>query len=538
MANAAELWQEILAPGFDSEKNWNKVETVLEAAKISDIKAKVNFGTSGWRGEIGSEFTVKNVQVVGKAIVKLYQNADAEMWEALGINSFEELQKRGLVIGHDNRFLGKEFCEAVADQFIKAGVKVYFGGQTSTPEFSAVAEMMGCAAAVNMTPSHNPANYAGIKFNPADGGPAGPEITSVITKLANEIMIDHVFEEIPAKLSWEKLDTLTVYEEYLYKKKTIDFEKVFALLDSGKISVVLDHVHGATRGRPNQLLKNASCIEYLRTEDNQLFGGIAPEPSTANLAGIREALAKKTTPLKLGAIFDPDGDRIRFHDGEVEIPMNAFGALAFHYMAAHKKLNGCLAKSVATSNFANIIAEKMGIEIAETAVGFKNFRPYMKSDANPRALVAFEESDGISGYNNTLEKDAEFGLLLALEAMAVTGKNLGEYLEDLYAEFGRLYPERAAFEVDKSLVGAPLIAKVNSIADKAPVGSKVKIGDVEKVVKAQLTLDGVKVIFEDDSWMLVRPSGTEPKVRIYTECRDENEKEAMFEAAKGLFYND
>jgi phosphomannomutase len=538
MTNISTIWKDILAPGFDAQstEGAKKVATVLEAAKSSNSKAVVAFGTSGWRAEIGSEFTMRNVQIVGKALVQMYQNASPELFTALGIQSFEELQSRGLLIGHDNRVLGKEFCAAVADQFLQVGVKVFFGGQASTPEFSAAAEMLGCACAVNMTPSHNPANYAGIKFNPADGGPAGSEITSVITDISNSLMDTHIFSAVPDALAWESIDILGVYEEFLQKQGTIDFATIDGLLNSGKVSVVLDHVHGATRGRPNRLLKNAACIEYVRTEDNPLFGGVAPEPSSANLLQVRTLIDAKTTPLKLGAIFDPDGDRIRFYDGDREVPMNAFGALAFHYMVVYKKAQGVVAKSVATSNFVNLIAQKLGVPVAETPVGFKNFRPWMKRDANPKALIAFEESDGISGLNNTLEKDAQFGLLLALEIMAVTGKNLGQYLDELYAEFGRLYPERSGFEVEKDLVGAPLIAKVNAVAQKAPVGAQVAVGSGSKTVKELLTMDGVKIIFEDDSWMLIRPSGTEPKVRIYTECRAESEKEDMFEAAKKLFF--
>ena len=256
----------------------------------------------------------------------------------------------------------------------------------------------------------------------------------------------------------------------------------------------------------------------------------------ASLADAEARLAARGIQVKDGCIFDPDGDRVRFYDGTREIDMNRFGAIAFHYMVTWRKEVGVVAKSVATSNFVNVIASKLGIPVMETPVGFKNFRPWLSRKANPKALIAFEESDGISGLNNTLEKDAQFGLLLALEIMATTGKNLGEYLDDLYKEFGKFYPNRAGFEVDKSLVGAPLAAQVMAVADKAKVGSKVKIGEKEKSVREVLTLDGVKIIFEDDSWMLIRPSGTEPKVRIYTECREESEKDAMFEAAKALFF--
>jgi phosphomannomutase len=535
MTGINEIWKSIQSADFDPVKQSNLVETVKKAALTSDVKAVVSFGTSGWRGEIGSEFTVKNIQIVAKAILKMYEQATPELWGHLGISSFEELKTKGLVIGHDNRLLGKEFCEVVADIFLKSDIKVFYCGEASTPEYSAVVEMLGAACAINMTPSHNPSNYAGIKFNPADGGPAGAEITSLITDNSNELMADYKFEPLGA-INWQVIDSVKIYQDFLIKQGTFDLEKIKAFVHTADLALVTDFVHGATRGRPDFLLDNPPCLQTLRANDDPLFGGIAPEPSSANLAGVRKLIDASSARFKLGVIFDPDGDRIRFYDGSREIEMNAFGAMAFHYMYAVRKEKGVVAKSVATSNFVNVIANRLGAEVAETAVGFKNFRPFMKRDASPKALISFEESDGISGLNNTIEKDAQFGLLLALEIMAVTQKNLGEYLDELYAEFGRLYPERSGFSVDKQLVGAPLIAKVNAIAAKLQKGSLLKIGNTEKKVAEILTLDGVKVIFEDDSWLLVRPSGTEPKVRIYTEVRNENEKESQFEAAKALFF--
>jgi phosphomannomutase len=535
METITQIWKRIQAPEFSSERDSALVEQVKQAAIESNELAKVNFGTSGWRGEIGSEFTLRNLQVVGKAMVRLYREASAELLESLGIGSFADLQERGLVIGHDNRLLGMEYCQMVADQFIKAGVKVYYGGEMATPEFSAAVEMLKAACSINMTPSHNPSNYNGIKFNPADGGPAGPEITDVITQLSNEMMASHVREEL-GPISWEKFDAIKIYKDFLEQQGTIKFSRIQSLLASGRLHLVCDHVNGATRGRPAALLGNPSCLVSLRTEDDPLFGGVAPEPSSKNLEGVRKAVDASKSWYRLGAIFDPDGDRVRFYDGTREIDMNSFGAIAFHYMVAWRKEQGVVAKSVATSNFVNIIAAGLKCQVMETPVGFKNFRPWMKRGANPKALIAFEESDGISGLDNTLEKDAQFGLLLALEIMAVTGKNLGEYLDALYREFGRLYPQRSGFEVDKALVGDPLLAKVNAIGSAVQPGGSVQIGDKVKTVRELLTVDGVKIIFEDDSWMLIRPSGTEPKVRIYTECRDPSEKDAMFEAAKDLFF--
>lgn len=528
--NSEDLWQKILKEGATEEE----LSFIKTQATKSQEPAVVSFGTSGWRGELATEFTMRNVQVVASAIVEMYQNADADLFEHLGVTSFEEFAQDGIVLGHDNRMMGPEFAMAIAGVFLASGVKVYYGGEATTPEFSAAIEVLGAAAALNITPSHNPANYSGLKFNPRDGGPAGPEITSQITRIANEKMSTYQYEEL-GSTGVERFDILEAYQKFLKNRGTLDLAKVSEFAQSGQVAIVTDHVHGATRGRPDRLLADASELITLRTEDNVLFGGIAPEPSSKNFTFVKEAIAASQAPLKLGAIFDPDGDRIRFFDGVEEIDMNMFGALAFHFMVVHKKLQGVVAKSVATSNFVNAIAAGLDVEIAETAVGFKNFRPLLCKGAKPMALIAFEESDGISGYNNTIEKDANFGLLLALEIMAVTGKRLGEYLSELKAEFGEYFPERSGFEVDKSLVGAPLVARVNALQEIAQPGSLVQVGSVEKKVQQVLTLDGVKIIFEDASWMLVRPSGTEPKVRIYTECRVESEKESMFKAAQELF---
>ncbi|MCL2282412.1 MAG: hypothetical protein FWC26_03750 [Fibromonadales bacterium] len=533
--NVSRIWKQIQSSDFNPARDSQLVEQVKQAAISSAKPAKVSFGTSGWRGEIGSEFTLKNIQVVAKAILRIYRDADSATFEALGVGSFEELQTKGLVVGHDNRLLGKEFCEVVADQFIKAGVKVYYGGEMPTPEFSAAIESLGAACSVNITPSHNPSNYNGIKFNPADGGPAGPEITDKITENSNTLMETHAWEKL-GSISWEIIDPVKIYKNFSEKQGTIKYGRILSLLSKESTDLVCDHVNGSTRGRPAAMLNNPQCLTSLRTENDPLFGGAKPEPSSKNLAGIKQVLDASKSRFRLGAIFDPDGDRIRFYDGTREIDMNSFGAIAFHYMVTWRKEDGVLAKSVATSNFANIIAAKLGVPVMETPVGFKNFRPWLKRSANPKALIAFEESDGITGLNNTLEKDAMFGLLMALEIMAVTGKNLGEYLDLLYAEYGRLYPERSGFEVDKSLVGQPLLDRVAEIAKSAQPGSKIAIGKKNKIVRELLTVDGIKIIFDDDSWMLVRPSGTEPKVRIYAECRNPEEKDEMFATAKNLFF--
>ncbi len=527
------LWKQIL--DHNTPNPYALLETVRTAVESSQAPAEVSFGTSGWRGELGDEFTFRNVQVVAEAMVQMYLEADAELLEHLGVKNLDQWRKQGVVIGHDNRMYGREFAMLIGAVFAREGVMVYYGGEASTPEFSAAIEVLDAACAVNITPSHNPANYSGVKFNPKDGGPAGPEITSVITRLANARMASHVYHE-PEPFVWEIVDLRASYLKFLQDRGTIDFAVIQKLVDSGKLALVTDHVHGATRGRPGFLLGEPKCLQTVRTEDDILFGRVAPEPSSTNMAKVRELIDASAAELKLGVIFDPDGDRIRYYDGTTEIDMNRFGAIAFHYLWVHRGLRGVCAKSVATSNFANAIAAKVGAPMAETAVGFKNFRPLLRKGCEPMAVIAFEESDGISGWNNTIEKDAQFGLLLALEMMAVTGKTLGQYLAELQAEFGFFYPERKGFEVEKSMAGAPLTAKITALGERMAPGQVIRVGENDKTIAEVLTLDGVKIIFGDQSWMLIRGSGTEPKVRIYTECRSADEQQPMFEAAKALFF--
>jgi phosphomannomutase len=301
---------------------------------------------------------------------------------------------------------------------------------------------------------------------------------------------------------------------------------------------VIDHVHGATRGVPEILLHASDILNkklvLLRTNSDYLFGGVAPEPSAKNMEAVDAMLKQSRAKFKIGAIMDPDGDRIRFADHTMQIPMNYFGAMALHFLHAYKGIKGVVVKSVGTSNFANAIAEKKGIPVHETMVGFKNFRPFMLPNSPERAIVAFEESDGISGFNHTLEKDALFGLLLAIEMVATTGKNLGEYFQDLTREFGCFYPDRSGIEVDRRLVGAPLKEKITAIQKEYPEGSAIRIGDRSLKVKKLITTDGTKIVLEDDSWLMIRPSGTEPKVRFYVEARSPEDIKAIFKTAQLL----
>jgi phosphomannomutase len=529
--DAASCWKTILS---DAAGNSNLLSVIEKFARENTAPAEIVFGTSGWRGEIGTDYTFNNIRVVTEAILRMLRSGDKDVMQAIGVTDFGEIRKRGVIVGHDNRFLGPAFAMEVIGRLQGEGIRTWYAGEATTPEFSAGIEMTGAACSVNLTPSHNPANYAGFKFNPADGGPAGTEITSRIEEHANRMMKAGTVLAPVTPRSMEPIDLLQLYIRFITERKTLDLAAIRDFIKTADCLICVDNVHGATRGRVQGVLGNSDKIVYLRTGDDYLFGGIAPEPSEKNMMGVDEALQYSGAALKLGVIMDPDGDRIRFSDGTMQIPMNYFGAMALHFLHVHKGISGVVAKSVGTSNLVNAIGEKLGLPVKETKVGFKNFRPYLLRTSPERAIVAFEESDGISGYNNTLEKDALFGFLLAVEMMAVTGKSLGSYLHSIMDEFGHYYPDRSGIAVDRSLTGGPLVRKLSTISEKYRKGTVTEIGGKSRTVKDLITVDGTKVVFDDGSWLMIRPSGTEPKVRFYIEARTEEEKKALFEAAQRI----
>ena len=206
--------------------------------------------------------------------------------------------------------------------------------------------------------------------------------------------------------------------------------------------------------------------------------------------------------------------------------MNQFGAMAYHYLHEHKNLRGMVAKTVATSNLANSVASVLGEKVYETRVGFKEFKPVIG-----KALVYFEESDGISIIGHTPEKDAYIGLFLALDMVTATAANLGDIKRQLDEKYGAFYPDRDGIEV--SLKGEELLEALSGL-EKYRVGTAIRIGSVQKHIKEVITIDGRKMILDDDSWLMIRPSGTEPKVRFYVESRDPDGTKDLVAAAREM----
>ncbi len=508
-----------------------------------DPVVPISFGTSGWRGRLGKDFFARSVALVTRAIVLMYESVDGDsaMAELLGVKSLSEARRMGCVLGFDNRFGGEFLACQVARVLTENGFFVHYAGESTTGVLSAAVLVKGAAFSINLTPSHNPLEYAGYKFNAADAGPAASEVTARITANAAKLCDEkYVYRPIPSCTVREVLEmeavsafnSLNDWKELVRRNRAVhglDLDaSVAGFLEREDIAVVIDCVHGASRLHIRELFGATENpgLALLRDNADVTFGGVAPEPSTANMQGVVAALGDRTEKFKLGAIIDPDGDRIRFTDGTTEISMNQFGAMAYHFLHEYKGKKGVVAKTVATSNLANSLADKFHEETFEPKVGFKNFKPVIG-----RALVCFEESDGISIIGHTPEKDAYIGLLLALEMLLVTGKNLGEYLAGIEDEFGSFYPERDGVEV--SLSGEPLLAKLAGLA-RYGEGRTLQVGETSRKIVEVISIDGRKIIFEDGSWLMIRPSGTEPKVRFYVESRTPAGTTDLVDAAKRL----
>src|SRR5208282_2056416 len=221
--DAASCWKVILS---DVQKNRGLLSVIEGFARENPDPARIVFGTSGWRGEIGTDFTFNNVRLVTSAIIEMFKSSDPSVTKAMGLSGFEEIKKRGVIVGHDNRFLGSDFTMEVIGLLEKEGIRTWYAGEAPTPYFSAGIEMIHAACSINLTPSHNPANYAGFKFNPSDGGPAGSDITVKIEEISNRMMREGRLVKSVKAGHTENVDLTNLYLSFITGRKTLDIDKI------------------------------------------------------------------------------------------------------------------------------------------------------------------------------------------------------------------------------------------------------------------------------------------------------------------------
>lgn len=456
----------------------------------------IRFGTSGWRAIIADEFTFEKVRAVTEAICRyLKDNFSAE--------------ERTLIVGHDTRFMGENFSQVAADIAKAKGFRVLLCNHpTPTPTISHAIRNQKAVGAINFTASHNPPEYQGIKFSTADGAPALPEITKQI----EENVKNAVSVEDTDGGSIEEFDARAAYLDDLKTKIR------FNVIAEAKGRYAYDALWGTGRGYLDKVLRDIGLeVETIHDWRDVTFGGQSPEPGEEHLDELRETVKSKN--LTLGVSTDGDGDRFGVIDANGEfIQPNDLVALLSDYLAESRGWTEGLARSVATSGLIDKVAKKRGLQLYETPVGFKFIGELINKD---EIILGGEESAGLSIKGHYPEKDGVLACLLAIEAVAARGKSLTKQLEELTGDVGRLYSKRIGVkltdEVQKSL-------KEKLAAEPEEIGGR----KIEKINR----LDGVKFIFADGSWMLMRPSGTEPLVRIYAETETKEDLEVLIEQGR------
>jgi phosphoglucomutase len=461
------------------------------------MKTAIKFGTSGWRAVVADEFTVANIRLA-----------------VAGIAAYVKTQPgpHRVLVGRDPRFLGEQFVDIAAKVLVGAGVTpVVIPDPAPTPAIAHAVRAMKTSGAINFTASHNPPEYNGIKFSTHDGAPALPEVTKQI-----EAAISGLGDSVPdGKVPEGGFETTDVKPAFLARlAELVDLK---AIAKSG-IKVVYDPFWGAGRGYSCHVLCEAGVpVETVHDYRDVLFGGHAPEPDDHLLGDCKAKM--KEIGAALGIATDGDADRFGIVDADgTFIQPNYIVALLFDYLVQTRGWKNGVAKSVATTNLINALAEYHKVPLYETPVGFKYIGELIIED---KIAIGGEESAGLTIRGHVPEKDGIIAGLLVAEMVANRGKSLGEQLKELFAKVGSFYPVRENFRLTPEV--------------KTAFTEKLKTDPSElsgRKVSSVVRTDGLKLILEDGSWVCYRLSGTEPVVRAYTEARSEQDMEALKAAAE------
>ncbi len=455
----------------------------------------IKFGTDGWRDIIADRFTFENVRKVAQAHA----------------NHIKDNGGKSVVIGYDTRFMSEDFAKAAAEVFSSNGLKVFLSkGHCTTPGLSLATRELGVDEGVMITASHNTYKYNGYKVKSKYGGPATVDIIKDI-----ESRLDSIGEIKTGTCNFEEVNINDFYIKTLKSYFPPDtFKQV-------QLKVVHDPMYGATMHLLRKILEG-TFIETLEINAyrDAFFGFKHPEPIDKNLSLLKAKVV--ATEANLGIANDGDGDRVGIVDegGEFLSTQIVYALLLLHTLR-YRKEEGIVAKTVSTTYLADRIAEKEGRKVIKTPVGFKYI-----ADIFLKEKVAFggEESGGYGFGFHIPERDGLLSGLLVLEMMILTGKSLIELVDDLFKEFGTAYYKREDLRV-KGDEGRQLVQKLKEKPIDEFAGEKVKEVDLT---------DGVKLIFDDDSWVLFRASGTEPVLRLYVETPSKEKTEKFLQEAKNL----
>lgn len=450
----------------------------------------IRFGTSGWRALIADEFTFANVRIAVSAIAE----------HACGLK-----HKPTLIVGHDTRFFSEEFARTAADVLQNHGVTVLLcDAPAPTPAIAYEILRRKTDGAINFTASHNPAEYHGLKFSSADGGPALPEVTKDIE--ARVASLTRTQKPLPHEVAAfddsRKYQAISPREPYLKRlHELVDFKKIAA----AQLTLVCDLLHGCGASYLDRVLEEHGIQRVtLRTDRDVLFDGTGPDVSEEYLAPLKRAVLE--AKANLGLATDGDADRFGILDSDGKwISPNQILALLYDYLVETRGWTLGAARSVATTHLVDAVAQIYGQKTFQTPVGFKYIGELIKQD---KIALGGEESAGLSIRGHVPEKDGILACLLVTEMLAHRGTTLAEQIRALFKRVGaEFWPVRTNLHVSDEV-------KARSI----DLLKKDHSSLLNRKVKQIDRTDGVKVVFEDGSWFLVRASGTEPLLRLYTEA--------------------
>src|SRR5262245_18117606 len=460
---------------------------------------KIKFGTSGWRAIIADEFTFANVRLATEAIGRYVKRRKISP---------------ALLVGYEPRFAYEDFGREVARVLSSQNIRARLCSQavpTPAVAFTIVREKLD--GAINITASHNPGEYNGLKFSTPDGAPALPEVTS---EIENEIVqLQQSNWEFTAKANEQLIAKVDIGPDYLSDLATkVDFKKI----RDANLGLAYDALHGSGAGYLDGILRRQNVpAMILHTNRDVYLGGHHPEQADDQLGELKSVMQKHG--LNLGLATDGDADRFGVMDegGEFIYP-NELIAMLVDYFIESRGWPGGVARTVATTHLIDRVARLHHREVLETPVGFKYIGEYIQQG---RILLGGEESAGLSIRGHVPEKDGILACLLITEMVASRRKSLKNQLKDLFSRVGEVYNRRLNVKLDPAI----------SERVRRKIASDVQEFHGRRVVE-QNRVDGLKLLFGDGSWVLMRPSGTEPVVRFYAESTSIADLEKLLECGR------
>jgi phosphoglucomutase len=474
--------------------------------------ASIKFGTSGWRGLIARDFTFDSVRLATQGIAEYLKD------ELKDRKSPIHGRKPIVILGHDTRFLGREFSLAAAEVLAANGLTpLLCDRDTPTPVIAHTIRVRKAIGGINLTASHNPAEWQGLKFSTYNGAPATPEVTRPVEARIQKLL--------GSKWSFKAVVVGT------FQCKTIDprpdyFKQIRKLIDfkaikKAKLKIAVELMYGTGRGYLDDMLEKfgGAKITCFHNELDPLFGGHHPEPNAEGMAEASVLIRSRKAQLGLGLDGDADRFGVVDKDGTWLTP-NQILALALYHLKKNRQWTGAVVRTVPTSHQVDEVAKLLNVKVHETPVGFKYIGALMESEP---IIVGGEESGGLSVKGHVPEKDGILACLLMAELVATEGKSLGQILKKLEAETG-------AFHTDRLNVTIP-VGKKDALLKKLAQGLD-HVGPFK--VERFITTDGYKFLLPGGEWVAFRASGTEPLIRCYIEAKSAGNLERLRIACRAV----